>query len=130
MSSLMFSYEQNLKTMIDGLPVLGRARYLIKSTVPHQDFKLAMSFLHCSIENQWELPLASLADHIGVTYNTAAIWLDQIKQNPHYDPSHSLSNRAMSDRLEQTIMQAIEDIFLEKNYFFNKQILKTLAIHE
>jgi hypothetical protein len=35
----------------------------------------------------------------------------------------------MCDRLEDTIMQGIEVEFLQKNYFFNNQILKRLALH-
>jgi hypothetical protein len=118
-----------IELSIDALPVLGKRRYIIKSEVLPENFLKVTTFLRKCIKAEIAVPIDYFAAHIGVAPNTARKWLQLTVENLNYDPAYDCSNRSMSDRLEDTIMAVFEDEFLLKNYFFNNQILKSLALH-
>jgi hypothetical protein len=127
--SLMKKVKTEIEAQIDSLPVIGKRRYLVKSEIPHDYFQKVVDFIRTSQTNHDEIPLTYLADHLHIAYNTAKRMVLNTQNNPYYDPSIELNNRSMSDRLEDTLMQVIENEYLSKNYFFHNQILKRLALH-
>jgi hypothetical protein len=109
---------------IDKLPVLGTRQYLIKSHVPGKDFAAVKNYL---LAPHAHVPLLYLSNHIAVSYNTVKKWQEELKKNPNYDPKYTLTNRAMSDRLEDCLMSFIEDEFLTNGYYFNNGMLTIIA---
>jgi hypothetical protein len=114
---------------IDALPKVGKRRYLIKAIIPHDDMIKVTMFIRASIAENRPISLPYLAKHLGISYNTTRKWFRMCQTDPFYDPTEDRQNMVMSERLENTIMQVIEEQFLEKNYFFNNEILKLIALH-
>ncbi len=73
--------------------------------------------------------ISEVSRQTGVCYNTIHKWWKQLQEDGNYNPKeeNDLKHHALSPRLEEKIINEIEENFLLPGYFFNNQILKMIA---
>ena len=123
-STSLFKLRQEIKQ----LPRICFSQRLQPSRVPFHQFQQIMQFLLNHIYEK-HAGIKEAAKKIGVCPNTLYKWREKLRENAQYNPKteYNLLHRAMSDKLEEKIINEIENKFLLEGYYFNNRILKQIA---
>ena len=110
------------------LPRLMVNKRLKYSQVTFAQFQQIMNFLLRHIDEK-KPRFDLLSRHTNVSTKTLSKWRDKLKENPRYNPKieYDLLHRAMSPKLEEQIINEIEENFLRPGFYFNNFILKMIA---
>jgi hypothetical protein len=63
------------------------------------------------------IPMNFLAEHSGISANTLRAWVTKRNFLPNFDPRADFTSRAMSSKLEEQLLLAIEKDYIKPGFF-------------
>ena len=110
------------------LPTLCQYNRLHYSKFTFEEFQKIIDYLKAHLDDP-RPNFNTVSAWTGVSVRLLSKWRTEVKSNPSYNPKvhYNKLHHAMSERLEEQIVNEIETQFLQPGYFFNNSILKVIA---
>ena len=122
---------------IEELNQLRQRRVQVVRLMSREDLQILMDFLkrHFILNppspgTRGLISMKDVAVSTGISPSTLYYYKSHLERNPAYNPRDrfELLGRAMSDQLEEELILEIDRTYITPGYYFNNQVLKTLAV--